>query len=165
MTRDLACGLLTMAIAAVYLVETAGLRTSLLGDTVGTAGFPKIIGWGMGAVGFLLVLQALRAQRRGKAASGPTGWMPSEAFQGGAGRAALRAAGVVAIVVGYLLLFHPLGYLLSVGLMLAAAAHFLGAPLTWRLPVVAALGAVALWLLFGVLLQIPLPTGVLSGWL
>jgi putative tricarboxylic transport membrane protein len=165
MTKDLACGLIAMVVAAVYLVATAGLQTSLLGDTVGTAGFPTLIGWGMALVGLILVVQSLWRRYRGETAEGPSGWIPSEAFAAGAARATARAAGVVAIIVAYLVLFHPLGYIPSVGIMVAATALFLGAPPTWRVAAVSAIGAVALWLLFGVLLQIPLPAGVLSGWL
>ena len=163
MTRNLACGLITVFIAFVYLFATSGLRTSLLGDVVGTAGFPKIIGWSMAIFGLLLVMQSLWAWRRGEMAAGPSGWVPSEAFARGAGRAAARAAGVVAIVIAYLALFHPLGYVLSVALMLAATALFLGARATWRVAMVSAIGALVLWLLFGALLQIPLPAGILAS--
>ena len=165
MTKDMACGLAAMVVAAVYLFASSGLRTSLLGDSVGSAGFPKILGWTLAGVGLTLVLQSLWGRRRGRATTGPQGWIPSEAFAEGAGRAALRAAGVVAIIIGYLVLLEPLGYIMAVGLMVGAMALYLGTPPTWRVPVTAALGGVALWLLFVVLLDIPLPAGVLAGWL
>jgi hypothetical protein len=163
MTKDLACGLVAMVFAAIYILAASGLRTSLLGDSVGSAGFPKIIGWGLAITGLLLVLQTLWGRFRGRSAAGPQGWIPSEAFALGAGRATLRAAGVVAIIIAYLMLLHPLGYILSIALMVGAVALYLGAPPTWRAAATAALGGVALWLLFVVLLDIPLPAGILAG--
>jgi putative tricarboxylic transport membrane protein len=165
MTKDVACGLVAIVVAAVYLFAASGLRSSPLGDSVGSAGFPKIIGWGLAVAGLLLVLQTLWATLRGRAAAGAQGWIPSEAFAAGAGRATLRAAGVVAIVVAYLVLLQPLGYILSVGLMVGAVALYLGTPATWRVAAMAAIGGVALWLLFVVLLDIPLPAGITAGWL
>lgn len=164
MIKDLACGLIAMVIAAVYLSETAKLRSSLLGDVVGTAGFPKIIGWGMALAGLLLAAQSLWTLKRGKPAAGPSGWIPSEAFAAGAGRATARAAGVVAIIIVYLVLFYPLGYPLSLAVMLASMAVFLGAPASWRVVVVSVVGALVLWLLFGFLLKIPFPAGFLAGY-
>jgi len=165
MTKDAVCGFIAIVVAAFYLFAASGLRSSPLGDSVGSAGFPNIIGWGLAAAGLMLVVQTLWGRSRGRSAAAPQGWIPSEAFAAGAGRATLRAAGVVAIVIAYLVLLEPLGYILSVGLMVGAVALYLGTPPTWRALATAAIGGVALWLLFVVLLDIPLPPGILAGWL
>jgi putative tricarboxylic transport membrane protein len=159
MNKDLACGLVALAIATLYLVATAGLRTSALGDVVGSAGFPKIIGWGLAMVGALLILQSLRGRRAAGAA-----WIPSEAFATNPLWAAIRGAGIVAIIAMYLLLLEPLGYILSVALLVGATAVYLGAAPGWRSLAVAGLGAIALWLLFVMLLGIPLPSGAWTTW-
>jgi putative tricarboxylic transport membrane protein len=165
MTKSLACGLVTILVAAIYLYAASGLRTSLLADTVGSAGFPKVIGWGMALTGVVIVLQDLWARARGRTVVDAEGWIPSAAFRNGALRATLRAAGVVAIILVYLVLFEPAGYLVAATVLIGATAVYLGAAASWTTALVAVLGAVALWLLFGVLLQIPLPMGPLEAWL
>ena len=165
MTKNLACGLLTMLIAAGYLYASTGLRESLLGDSVGSAGFPRLLGWGMALTGLVLVLQNLWTRYRGRVVQDVEGWIPSEAFRNGALRATWRGAGIVAIVVVYLLLFDPAGYLVAAALLIGATAVYLGAPVSWVTVATAVVGALALWLLFGVLLQIPLPLGPFEAFL
>ena len=48
---------------------------------------------------------------------------------------------------------------------IGATAVYLGAPMSWVTVATAVVGALALWLLFGVLLQIPLPVGPLEAFL
>jgi putative tricarboxylic transport membrane protein len=165
MTKSLACGLVTILVAALYLYAASGLRPSLLEDAVGSAGFPRLLGWGMALTGAVLVLQDLWARVRGRTVTEAEGWIPSEAFRAGARRATLRAAGVVAIILLYLLLFEPAGYPVAVAVLIGATSIYLGAAPGRRTAFVALLGALALWLLFGVLLQIPLPMGPLEAWL
>jgi len=68
---------------------------------------------------------------------------------------------LVVAMVGYALLMVPLGFLVSSALMATAVALLFGA----RIVASGVLGvttAVALWLLFDKLLDLPLPRGILS---
>lgn len=158
MAKDVACGVITLAIAVLYLFAAAALPTSALGDDVGASGFPMLIGWTLAGVSLLLIGQGLWAwlQRRAAAAETSGVWAHP-------GRAVRRAAGVVAIAAAFLLALETLGYVLSLALMIAAISIYQGMPPSWRVAQVAAGGAVGFWLLFVWALGIPLPAGIWAG--
>ena len=143
------------------------IRASALDDSVGPAGFPKALAVALIGLGLILCAQSLWALRgrrlaavRGPAASGtdlhgePRGGMP---------QGMLRAAGMLALGIGYLLILRPLGYVPSIALLIIAAALYLGTPFSWRVVAIGAAGAVVYWMVFVWLLGIPQPPGLLAG--
>jgi hypothetical protein len=121
----------------------------------------------MMVLGLILCAQALLAGRRvgaGETAHGGA----AEPVEGdsdaeGAGIGGLvRAGGMLAIGIVYLLIVRTLGYAPAIALLIAAAALYGGAALSWRLFAIAVTGAVLYWLVFVWLLGIPLPGGVLA---
>lgn len=156
MDRDLVCGLIGTAIALVYLKAAADIPTSGLGDTVGAAGVPHLLGYLLAAVSLLFVVQRLVVLRSVRAAaalkSGGVFDDPVPAFA--------SAAGTVLICAFFIFLFEPLGYLLSVGILIFSLCLYQRVPLNPRLLAIAAGGAFALWFLFAILLAVRMPAGV-----
>jgi putative tricarboxylic transport membrane protein len=158
MVRDLACGLIALVLAVLYLHETSQIQVSALGDTVGSAGFPLILGWMLAGAGAVLIVQTLvRARLAGAGAAAAPDAEVTEARPGHAFR---RAAGLVAIAAAFVALLPILGYVLAVALMLAAVMLYQGLPFARHTLLVAVAGAAFLYGLFGLLLGIPVPRGI-----
>lgn len=151
-----------MAIGSGYLWMAYQIRQSALDDAVGPAGLPKVLAVLMIGLGAMLCLKALLAARLAKP-SGPVSDEAATTEATGIGLSGImRAGGLLAIAVAYLLIVRPLGYLPSVFLLIVAAALYGGTPLTWRVFAIAAGGALFYWLLFVLILGIPLPAGILG---
>jgi len=157
--RNVALGLITLSLAAAYLVATLDVPRSILDGPVGARGFPNLIGWSLVCASVLLIARSLLFRQ--KAAS--DGEADNQEWAS-PGRAALRAAGLAAIAVAYLLVLPVLGYLLSTFLLIAVGVLYQ----EWRAPAwalaVAASGSFVFWLLFAQLLRIPLPAGLPGRW-
>jgi hypothetical protein len=153
MLRDLVCGAIALALASVYLFEASKIPVSALGDTVGSAGFPLILGFLLAGVAVLLLLQAFlsRTTAEGPSAAGDEAERPGFAFK--------RAAGLALIAAAFIAILPFGGYVVAVALMLAAVMLYQGLPFSGRTTLVAGVGALALFGLFGLLLGIPLPKG------
>jgi putative tricarboxylic transport membrane protein len=149
--HDLVAGLLTAAlgVAVVLYVRTF---PELPDGQPGPALFPGIIGGLLVLFGLVLAVRAVRAIRRGER---PGVGAPA-AMQG-----RLRALGVVGFVVGYLLLAETLGFLVTMAVLLFLLMWLLGSR-----PLVAACAAAVttgfVFLVFGELLLVPLPSGPLG---
>ena len=74
----------------------------------------------------------------------------------------LRAIAMLAFGAGYVLILPELGYAVSVTLLLAGVAYFLGLRSLPKMALFAVLGGASFFLLFVVVLKIPLPEGVFS---
>lgn len=163
MVKNFACGIITLALAIGYLIEAAALPTSALADPVGASGFPMLIGWTMACASVILLLrtgvEALRGKRTADANTDDSEIWATPL------RTTARAAGLVGIAALFLLILPVAGYLLSLFLMIGAVAMYQGRSLSWRLGLVAAGGAVFLWLLFVVVLNLPLPAGIWADFL
>ena len=157
--KNIVCGALTLLLGVVYLIEARRLPVSALADAVGASGFPVLIAWSLIVIAvFMLAQSAISlASGRGEEAAGDDSdrgvWADPR-------RATLRAAGLTAIAAALLVLMPIIGYMVSLMLMLAAVAVYQGKPLGREVVSVAVGGAVALWLLFVLILNIPLPAGV-----
>ncbi len=155
MDRDLACGLIGTAIALAYLNAAADIPTSALGDTVGAAGVPHLLGYALAAVSVAFVAQRAIALARGKAAEARTGGVfddPVPAFA--------SAAGTVLICAAFVFLLEPVGYLPAVAFLIFALCVYQRVAINARLALIATGGAFALWLLFAVLLSVRMPAGI-----
>jgi putative tricarboxylic transport membrane protein len=147
LSRDAGLGVLAVVVAGAYYAEATTIQQSLLADAVGADGVPRILAIGMALTGLVL---AGRSVLRPAAADDD---LPMLAH--------LRAAGLLAILIIYLLAVPVAGYPLSVVALIAAVAVYAGARVNAKLAVTAVTGAVAFWLMFGWLLGIQLPVGML----
>ncbi|WP_366655664.1 tripartite tricarboxylate transporter TctB family protein [Fodinicurvata sp. EGI_FJ10296] len=166
MNRNFFLGVMTLALSIAFLIAAQDLPSSRLDGPVGTAGFPRLIGWTLFGASILLMAQSALSfmSRR----SSPTRAIDATAqIEGEApdiwatpGRTAARAAGFLAIAVAFLLLLPHLGYLISVFLLMTVAIRYQGMRLSGRVFLVAGLGACAFWVLFVWAMDVPLPSGL-----
>lgn len=154
MDRDLVSGLIGFAIALVYLVAAADIPTSAIGDSVGAAGFPHMLGYTMAVVSALFVGYRLWMLRAGAPRAVPDGVFASPT------RAFASAAGTVAICALFIFMFEPLGYLPAVALLILGLCLYQGLRFDLRLVAIAVGGSFALWLLFAQLLAVRMPAGI-----
>ncbi len=165
MPRNLIGGLATVAIGLAYLVLALGIRTSALADSVGPAGFPKVLAYALIGLGVVLCAQslfAIRARRGAAFAAGAPAAadLDAERESHDSLRGVLRAAGMLGLGIAYLLIIRSVGYVVSVALLMVASALYLGIPLSWRVFAIGAAGALVYWLLFVWVLGIPQPPGL-----
>lgn len=153
--NDAAAGLLLIALAGAFYWLSTGIPVSALADSVGPARLPMVLSVMLGAVGLLIVARALLAR--------PAAKSPRAADSGEEVEAApLRALGLAAIAIGYVLLVSLIGYAIAIALLIAAVALYEGEKPSLRLAITAAGGAAAFWLLFVKLLGVPQPPGLLG---
>jgi hypothetical protein len=163
MPRNLIGGIATILIGLGYLAMTFQIRASALDDSVGPAGFPKALAVALIGLGLILCVQSLWALRARRLAAPRT---PADASGGeshGGTQGMLRAAGMLALGIAYLLLLRRLGYVPSIALLIIAAALYLGTPFSWRVVAIGVAGAVVYWVVFVRVLGIPQPPGLLAG--
>ena len=170
MGRDLVAGAAAIVIGGGYLLMAVQIRASALADSVGPGGFPKVLAVFMIGLGLVLCVQALLAGRRDRAnAPAATAFPPTaadpdpepESERGGID-GLLRAAGMLAIGIVYLLIVRTVGYVPAIAALIVAATLYGGARLSWRVFAIGVAGALLYWLVFVWLLGIPLPGGVLA---
>lgn len=143
---DLALGAGALALAGAYGAMATAIPVSLLSDAVGPGGVPLMIAALTAGAGAVLIL------RTALVGPGEAKEQPDH----------LRAAGLLGLLVLYVLAIPMLGYPLALGLLAAAVAWFGGA----RGPTLGlfAVGLAAFfWLMFVAVLGIPFPTGALFG--
>ena len=158
--KNIVCGALTLLLGVVYLVEARRLPDSALSDGVGASGFPVLIAWSLIVIAVFMLAQSALLRASGRRGGGADDDRSDHGIWVDPRRATLRAAGLAAIAAAFLFLMPILGYMASLMLMLAAVAIYQGKPFGREVASVAVGGALALWLLFVLTLNIPLPAGV-----
>jgi putative tricarboxylic transport membrane protein len=149
--NDRIIGLAAIAGGAAMIWGTLGFR-DVPGQLYGSAFFPQIVGSVLMLTGAALILTAPRGQ--------PLVQL-SPLLRG---QAAARCAAVVAAVVGWLWLAPQAGFLLSTGALIAGLALVAGARVVPAVLTAVAMAAV-LFVVFGSLLRVPLPRGLIEGFL
>ncbi|MGI9510399.1 MAG: tripartite tricarboxylate transporter TctB family protein [Geminicoccaceae bacterium] len=158
-TRDVWIGLVMMLVAVVYWLEADKIRISPLDGPVGASGLPKALAYALGVLAVILIAKSIigRLAERSRA-------VPADAEDNPlAFRPHLRAIGLLAIGVGYLLLVPWFGYTITIAGLLLAVSLYIGAAFTPRTLLIAVIGGVFYYLLFVQFLGIPLPAGKILG--
>ena len=165
--RDVWIGLAAFALGAWYWRAAGDIPISPLDGVVNATVFPHMLGIAMMLFSVLLVLRALlvevmylRAARRATAAAADRPPLDGQVFTP---RQHLKAAGIVAIGIAYLVILPTLGYIPSVILLMLAVSVYIGARAGAYTAGVAVVIAVIFYLLFVQLLGIPLPAGFWPG--
>lgn len=148
LSRDTVLGILAVVTAGLYYTEAGSIQQSLLADAVGADGAPRMLAIGMGLTGLALAGRGVLRPVAGKSDD-----LPASAH--------LRAAGLLAILVIYLLAVPVAGYPLSVAALIAAVAVYAGARANATLAITSVAGAAVFWSMFKWLLGIQLPVGML----
>lgn len=145
--RDIALGLAALLFAAAYWALAVDLPISLLSDAVGPGGVPVAIAMLMAAAGVVLILRSL--------VGAPREAPPSPAHG--------RAAGLLALLVAYVVAVPFIGYPLALGLVAGAIALYAGARPSLGLAAFAVGIGVFFWFGFVRVMGIPFPAGTLFG--
>lgn len=136
-----------LLLLAGVLVIVDAVRLPDTSAVVGPAAVPLPVGVALGAVGAVLLVDALRKLPRAGAA---TPWQP---------KAGLRVLGLVAALIGFALLLPLLGYVVTATALFVAAALLLGAPRDWRVIAWGWALAAVVFLVFDRLIGLTLPAG------
>lgn len=160
--RDVWVGLGAIALSAWYWREADSIPISPLDGAVNAAVIPKALAWAMVGFSVILILRALAVEamyvRAARQAARPAP-RPEDEGRDFTPAQHLKAAGVLAIGIGYLLILPWLGYVPSMALLVGATSIYIGARAGAYSAGVAVAVAVAYDLLFVRLLDIPLPAG------
>ena len=156
---DRISGGLGMLLAASYIVNAQSIEDSLLADAVGAAGVPT----GVGVV--LLIASLFLFVKSFKSKASMLNETEEEPSEGGSQHPHAMALGLLLILAAYVFLLPILGYVLSVGLLVGAAAWFAGARRYTSLVLCAVLAGPVLWFVFDWTLEIRLPVGLWPLWL
>jgi putative tricarboxylic transport membrane protein len=156
---DRISGGLGMLLAASYIVNAQSIEDSLLADAVGAAGVPT----GVGVV--LLIASLFLFVKSFKSKASMLNETEEEPSEGGSQHPHAMALGLLLILAAYVFLLPILGYVLSVGLLVGAAAWFAGARRYTSLILCAVLAGPVLWFVFDWTLEIRLPVGLWPMWL
>lgn len=145
--RDIALGIAALALAGAYAALARAIPVSLLADAVGPGGVPLAIAVLMAVAGVVLVLRA--------ALMPPAGKGPRADHR--------RAAGLLALLVIYVLALPLIGYPVALGLLAGAVAFYAGAKPGPALVAFAACTGIVFWFGFVRVMGIPFPAGTLFG--
>lgn len=152
---DLPLGVLAGLFGLIVILEAASFP-EMAGMAYGPEFFPTIIGVGFCLCGFVLIAGDLRARLSG---AGQPLFMP-EAWLGSR-KALLRLAAVLGTVIAFVLLVKPLGFILTLALLLFFLLRSLAAG--WLISLALALGLpFLLHFCFTGLLRVPLPRGLVE---
>ena len=151
LSRDEILGLGVMVLAAAYWAAADQIPVSLLSDSVGADGAPKMLAVALAFCGALLAL----ATRLKPVAMGADDDASPEERR----RVHLRALGLVLGLGTYILLLPVLGYPLALALLIGGAAIYGGARPSPALVAVAISGGLVFWLFFAKFLGVLLPLG------
>ena len=160
--RERLLAALAALIALTVVAIARGIEDSLLSDAVGAGGVPQGVGIAMFLAALALFVKSFlgRPAAAVAPAAAPTPQAATTPAHG-PGAKALRAGGLVLILLGYALLLPWAGYMVSISLLVGAAGWLAGAPPRWTLLLCALLAGPALWLLFHQILQVRMPVGTL----
>lgn len=160
---DIALSLGILALSGLGWLATDALPTGLRLDPLGPAYFPRFVLISLAMLATALLVRSIWAARRGPATPSSTTPTAGETEAAPSPISYPRMLGVLALSIGYVLLMDALGYLVSSVLYVAAVLVLLRV----RRPLAIALCAVGLpavlYALFGWLLGVPLPGGVLEA--
>jgi len=156
---DRLTGCLGMAVSSMYIYQASLIEDSLLADAVGVAGVPTAIGYLMLVASVSLFLKSwVRTKQKAKLSE-------EDAEPGGSEHPHLKALGLLALLATFVAIVPVLGFVVSIGLFVAAIAYYAGARDAKTLLWCALITGPMLWLSFDFALEIHLPTGMWSHWM
>lgn len=144
MNTDRFLGATAIAVAMVMLVFGYGLQAPFAYEPVGPRAFPLIAAGMIALCGIILVLKPGKAD---------------ETVHAGSGKAIIALS---AALLGYALLFQPLGFVIATTIFMVPIAMIFGAR-WWQGGLAGVILAVSSYLLFDRVLEVVLPTGPLGG--
>ncbi len=160
---DRISGGLGMLLAITYIASALSIEDSLLADAVGASGVPTGVGVVLLMASLFLFVKSFKSKAGMLTATKED--VAEEAAKGGSEHPHAMALGLLLILAAYVFLLPILGYVMSVGLLVGAAAWFAGARKYTSLALCAVLAGPVLWFVFDWTLEIRLPVGLWPLWL
>ena len=165
---DRLTGILGIVLSASYVAYARGIEDSLLADEVGAAGVPTAVGAVLVlASAALLIKGSLAARQRAgiKEQADPEVETDADDEAPVPWRAEKLALALLAVLTAYMQVLPLAGYTVSIALLIAAVAWLVGARAPRTVALSALGGALGLYGLFTVLLQIRMPPGLWPAWM
>jgi hypothetical protein len=140
---------------AIFLAGTTTIRTDLVADAVGPIILPRLVALFLIVGGSYIAIQNIRGFRRGTASTdeGAQDEPDSPA-------SSRRAFTVMGLTLLFPALMVPLGFLLATPIYLSSAFYVLNERSRMVLIVVPIASSIGIYLLFGKVLRVNLPTGI-----
>ena len=158
-TASLVTGAVGLAGSLTYILAARRIEDSLLADAVGASGVPVGVGALMAVASVALLIKALLPSAKAQAAAVLTGDAATQSSAESPLRPHYLAAGLLAILVLYLIVLPWLGYVVSIGILAAAVGWFAGGRERMTLLGFALLTGPILWFLFDFALKVHMPVG------
>jgi putative tricarboxylic transport membrane protein len=152
-------GAIGLVASLTYVFAARRIEDSLLADAVGASGVPVGVGVLMAVASLALLVKALLPSAQARAAALASSGAASEASAESPMRPHGLAAGLLVILLVYLLILPWLGYIVSIGLLSAAVAWFSGGRERKALLGFVLLTGPLLWFLFDYALKVRMPAG------
>jgi hypothetical protein len=147
-----------LALAGAYWIGATHIhKSSLIGKGVGAAALPRGLAVTLAVLAVILILQNVLQRRKGPL---PEDAPATPERLAEARHKHLRAAGMFLIGLGFLLVVGYVGYIPAIFVMICITAVYNGRPMSWRIAGIAAVLTAALYVLFDIVLRIPMPEGV-----
>ncbi len=147
-------------VAILYWFEADKIRISPLDGPVTAAGLPKALAVALGVLAIIMILLGAAATLRGKHREIQPE-VRAKAVPAARSHPHIRALGMLALGLAYLVLVPILGYAFTIALLLLSVSLYIGARLSGRIILIALIGGVLFHLLFVEFLDIPQPAGLL----
>lgn len=162
--KEFSSSVFMLVVAIVFWYGATKIPVSPLEGQVGAAGFPKLLAAGLGGLAIIRLAQTVLAARRAGERIFPAAGAALTDEEREAKKLEWlghrRAAAMLVLGVGYVIVLPILGYFLSLTLLVVAATVYSGRRPSLGLAVVAIAGAGLLYVVFVWLLQVPMPTGI-----
>jgi hypothetical protein len=156
--RDLIGAGIALVLAGAYWIGATHIhKSSLIGKGVGADALPRGLAIALAVLAVILILQNVIQRRKGPLPEDAPA-TPRELAE--ARRKHLRAAGMFLIGVAFLLVVGYVGYIPATFAMVCVTAVYSGRPMSWRIAGIAAVVTAVLYILFDLILDIPMPSGV-----
>jgi hypothetical protein len=156
--RDLIGAGICLAVAGAYWIGATHIhKSSLIGKGVGADALPRGLAIALAVLSVVLILQNVIQRRKGAL---PEDAPATREKLAEARHKHLRAAGMFLIGLGFLLTVGYVGYIPAIFAMTCITAVYNGRPMSWRIAGIAAMVTVVLYVLFDIVLHIPMPEGI-----
>ena len=164
--RDVWIGVVTLIVAVGYWLIADQIPISPLDGAVNAAAMPKMLATALCVLAVILIVRSVAIEWIARRAATDAAAVPvdvgaaDKAKSSTDWRAHGRAIGMLLIGMGYLLILPHIGYLVAVGILVLVTSIYMDARPSLNSVLVAAGLAVGFYLLFVVVLGIPLPPGI-----
>jgi hypothetical protein len=156
--KDLIGAGIALALAGAYWIGATHIhKSSLIGKGVGADALPRGLAVALAVLAVILIAQNLLQRVKGPLRQDAPATREELAE---ARHKHLRAAGMFLIGLAFLLVVGYVGYIPAIFAMICVTAVYNGRPMSWRIAGIAAVLTAVYFVLFDLILHIPMPSGI-----